>query len=299
MTATPVSGTSLPAVVINIDDVGMCHGANVAYVDLARRGRCDSGSVMVPCPWFLEIVELGAMDSSLKLGVHLTITSEKKYYRWRPLTAPGPKAGLTDGDGFLWRSVPEVRRHAVPEAVEAELRAQIDAFLKAGLKPCHLDAHMGAVLSPEFVDIYIRLGREYGIPILFPRGIAGYGPIHNLGVLDADLYPARAGALEAEGLGLVDRVLETPWHQDQPAEVRYRALFGEIGSGLTFMALHANAPGELEAIEPASAAIRIGEYDVLRSPDSKDFIDDLPVRRGTLADFSSPSSISRSKTHSG
>src|SRR5450432_2059053 len=134
MTA-PFSAASedqLPAVVINIDDVGMCHGANTAFVDLARQGRCDSGSVMVTCPWFLEIAEIGRVDPSLNLGVHLTITAEKKYYRWRPLTAPGKKSGLTDSDGYLWRSVPEVRRHAAPDAVEAELRAQIDAFLAAG-----------------------------------------------------------------------------------------------------------------------------------------------------------------------
>jgi hypothetical protein len=294
MTATngsAVPHAQQPAVIINIDDVGMCHGANTAYLDLAKRGRCDSGSVMVPCPWYLEIAELGGADPTLNLGVHLTITSEKKYYRWRPLTVPGPKAGLTDADGFMWRSVPEVRRHAAPEAVEAELRAQIDTFLKAGLQPSHLDAHMGAVLSPEFVDIYMRLGAEYRIPTLFPRTIEGYGPIHNLGDIDAGLYLDRAAALEASGASLIDRVLETPWHQDQPAETRYRALFGQIGPGLSFMALHANAPGELEAIEPASAAIRIGEYEVLRGPGSADFIDALPVRRGSLRDFSKGSFI--------
>lgn len=291
MTAT-VLADDRPTVVINIDDVGMCHGANAAFLDLARRGRCDSGSVMVPCPWFLEIAEIGAADASLRLGVHLTLTSEKKHYRWRPLTAPGPKAGLTDGDGFLWRSVPELRRHAVPDAVEAELRAQIETFLKAGLKPSHLDGHMGAALSPEFVGIYLRLGRDYAIPILFPRSIEGYGPIHNLGALDAGIYPPKAATLAAAGASLADRVLETPWHQRQPAQARYRDLFGQIGPGLTFMALHANAPGEIEVIEPDSAAIRTGEYEVLRSAEAKDFIDDLPVRRGALCDFSSPSSIS-------
>jgi chitin disaccharide deacetylase len=280
----------LPAVIINIDDVGMCHGANTAFVDLAKRGRCDSGSVMVPCPWFLEIAEMGRADPSLNLGVHLTITSEKKYYRWRPLTAPGRTSGLTDADGYFWRSVPEVRRHAAPEAIEAELRAQIDTFLHAGLKPTHLDAHMGGALSPEFVDIYVRLGAEYSVPILFPRSIASYDPIHNLGGIDTGPYEEKAKALEAAGLTLIDRVLETPWHQDQPAQTRYRSLFGQIGAGVTFMALHANAPGELEAIEPSSAAIRTGEYDVLRAPESADFIDALKVRRGSLSDFSSPSS---------
>ncbi|MDR6294563.1 hypothetical protein E9232_007117 [Inquilinus ginsengisoli] len=284
-TATVAAPDDRPMVVINIDDVGMCHGANTAYLDLARRGRCDSGSVMVPCPWFPEITEAGARDPSLRLGVHLTITAEKAHYRWRPLTAPGRASGLVDSDGYLHRSPLDVRRLAAPEAVEAELRAQIEAFLGAGLAPCHFDAHQGAVLAPEFVGIYIRLGAEYGVPVLFPRRIGSYGPVHNLGALPAALYDEHAATIEATGGQLADRVLETPWQADRPAAGRYRALFGAIGPGLTYLALHANAPGEIEAIEPLSAHIRIEEYEVLRAAESAPWIDGLPVRRGCLRDF--------------
>lgn len=274
---------ALPRLVINIDDVGMCHGANIAYLDLMKAGRCDSGSVMVPCPWFLEIAAAGRQDPSLKLGVHLTITAEKQFYRWRPLTGAGPETGLVDESGMFWRTVPEVRAKARPDAVEAELRAQIEAFYAAGLKPTHFDAHMGAVLAPEFADITIRLGRLYGVPILFPRSIDAYGPNHNLGPLDPAYYTTRAAERDAADLILVDRVLETPWRQDEPAEARYRALFAGISPGLNFMALHANAAGELEAIEPQSARIRIDEYAVLREAE---WINDLPVTRGSLSDFS-------------
>ena len=276
-----------PKLVINIDDLGMCHGANVAYVTLSRAGRCDSGSVMVPCPWFLEIADAGAKDPALKLGVHLTITAEKHFYRWRPLTAPGAESGLVDAQGYFWGSVPEVRRCADPHAVERELRAQIDSFLAAGLTPTHLDAHQGAVLAPEFAAITVALGRSYGIPVLFPRTLAGYGPLHNLGPVDPAIYPGLAADLDRTGSILVDHVLETPWHQDGGAEDRYRALFAGIGAGVNFMALHANAPGEIEAIEPASAQIRMDEYAVLSGAA---WLDDLPVERGTLKEFSLASS---------
>lgn len=274
----------LPRVIVNIDDLGMCHGANTAYLDLARRGRCDSGSAMVPCPWFLEIAEAGVLDPSLRLGVHLTITAEKKHYRWRPLTAPGRASGLIDDDGYFHGTV-AASRLAEPEAVEAELRAQIDAFLAAGLKPTHFDPHQGAVLSPEFVAVYVRLGVEYDVSIIFPRDLSAYGPLHNLGQLDTDMHTETANRLEAQGHILADRVLETPWHRDAPAEHRYRALFAEIGPGLTFMAMHANAPGEIEFIEPDTAAIRIEEYRVLCTDGPIDWIDDLPVRRGALPEL--------------
>ena len=72
-------------------------------------------------------------------------------YRWRPLTRPSAAAGLTDRDGFLHPDVATVRARAAPEAVEAELRAQVEAALAAGIDVTHLDDHMGTVLAPEFV----------------------------------------------------------------------------------------------------------------------------------------------------
>jgi predicted glycoside hydrolase/deacetylase ChbG (UPF0249 family) len=75
-------------VVIHEDDVGMTHGSNTAFVELSSLGACSCGSAMLPCPWFPEAVERVRGDESLDLGVHLTLTSEKKPYRWRPLTSP-------------------------------------------------------------------------------------------------------------------------------------------------------------------------------------------------------------------
>ena len=82
-------------VVIHEDDVGMTHGANSAFVELSALGACSSGSVMPPCPWFPEAVEMAKADPTLDLGVHLTLTSEKKPYRWRPLTRPSRTASWT------------------------------------------------------------------------------------------------------------------------------------------------------------------------------------------------------------
>ena len=126
------------AVIPHVDDLGMCHGANRAFLDLARRGLVSCGSVMVPCPWFRGIAEAGAADPSLDLGVHLTLTSEWEHYRWRPVSTASRASGLIDPDGYLWRDVASLRRHMVPEAAEAELRAQIEAALAAGIRKARL-----------------------------------------------------------------------------------------------------------------------------------------------------------------
>ena len=127
-------------IVMHADDVGMCHGANTAFVELSKHGSITAGSVMVPCPWFPEIAEVAASDSSLDVGVHLVLNAEQQHYRWRPLSNPSPAAGLTDDDGFFWSKVADVRANAHPEAVEEEWRAQLDdmayfVLRKAGTEP--------------------------------------------------------------------------------------------------------------------------------------------------------------------
>ncbi|MEO1103343.1 MAG: ChbG/HpnK family deacetylase, partial [Pseudomonadota bacterium] len=110
-------------VIIHADDVGMTHGANAAFAELSAIGHCTSGSVMVPCPWFPEAAAMAKAKPALDVGVHLTLTSEKAPYRWRPLTRPPKSAGLTDPDGYFWATIPELRKNADPAAVDEELRA--------------------------------------------------------------------------------------------------------------------------------------------------------------------------------
>ena len=57
-----------------------------------------------------------------------------------------------------------VRARAAPEAVEAELRAQVEAALAAGIDVTHLDDHMGTVLAPEFVGVYLRIAADFRLP---------------------------------------------------------------------------------------------------------------------------------------
>src|SRR5437764_1652443 len=157
------------ALILHVDDLAMCHGANRAYVELAAAGLVTCGSVMVPCPWFREIAEAAAADPALDLGVHLTLTSEWPHYRWRPLSTTSRASGLVDDEGYFWRDVASLRAHLVPDAAEAELRAQIDLAIAAGLKPTHIDAHMAAAMLLELIDLHVRLSFDYGLVPVFPR----------------------------------------------------------------------------------------------------------------------------------
>ena len=206
-----------------------------------------------------------ARDPRLDIGVHLVLTSEFRHYRWRPLTGASQASGLVDADGYFWRTAKEARAHAHPDAVEAELRAQIAAAKDAGIDITHLDSHMFTVLCPQFIDIYTRLGREERVPVLLVRQDAAYGSMERGPAVDAAI-----AAAEAERLPVFDRVLETPWRRGASVAGDYDALLGEIGPGLNYLALHFNAPGEIAAIEPEPADIRTEEYALFRSQKMRD-----------------------------
>jgi chitin disaccharide deacetylase len=252
-------------IVIHEDDVGMTHGANTAFSELSAMGACSAGSVMAPCPWFPEAVGMAAANPALDLGVHLTLNSEKKPYRWRPLTSPPRSAGLTDKDGYFWADVPSVRKNAAPEAVEAELRAQIDAVMATGIDVTHLDAHMGAVMMPEFVEIYYRLGKDYNLPILLVKDLRRFNPMTYAGAARTETYDSVVARARAAGEPIFDLVVESPWGRRTDAETAYRRMFAEIQDGLTYLSLHFNKPGDFEAIEPDHVHIRTEEYAVFKS----------------------------------
>ena len=212
-------------------------------------------------------------DASLDIGVHLTLTSEMTNYKWRPLTAPPVSAGMTDAHGYFVADVASLRASARPDAVEAELRAQIEMALASGIGVTHLDDHAGAVLAPEFRDIYLQLGIDYALPILVTRSLATYGGIHNLAGVDDEPYRQWAAKVAACGFRLFDRILETPWQRRQSAEPAYREMIGKIGPGYNFMAMHFTRPGEIEAIDPGYSLIRTDEYDLFRSVEFKAWLD--------------------------
>jgi predicted glycoside hydrolase/deacetylase ChbG (UPF0249 family) len=245
------------AVILHVDDLAMCHGANRAFLELARAGFVTCGSVMVPCPWFREIAEAASDDGSLDLGVHLTLTSEWRHYRWRPLSTASRASGLIDEDGYFWRDVASLRARLVPEAAEVELRAQIEVAIASGIVPTHIDAHMAAAMLPELLDLHIRLGVEYGVVPVLPRGIR-WAP-------ERESYMAAVGRLDATGLPVIDDFRGTLAVEADQTRPRYRETIAGLQGGVTHFALHATAPGEIEAIAPEHAGWRTREFALFAS----------------------------------
>ncbi|WP_137178460.1 ChbG/HpnK family deacetylase [Roseomonas sp. AR75] len=232
-------------VILHADDVGMCHGANRAFLDLARAGRIDCGSVMVPCPWFPEIARAAAADASLDLGVHLTLTSEWYRYRWGPVAVRSAASGLMDADGYFHRDCLALRRNVDANAAEAEMRAQLERALSAGIDVTHLDTHMGAALVPELLAATLRIARDHRLPLLLPRDLSSYLGLLRLGEVDPGPYAEAVAQLDAAGLPVIDRFAMTPGVSLAETEAAYAALVTPAAPGLTYVALHPNRAEDL------------------------------------------------------
>ncbi len=146
--------------IVNCDDLGSTHAANVGIYECLRDGIATSATLMVPCPWAREAA---ARYRGEDVGVHLTLNSEWDEYRWGPIThAPS----LVDGDGGFPRTIEEVFDHADLDEVRRECRTQIERAILWGFDVSHLDSHMGPLqLRPEFFDIYLELAIDFGLPL--------------------------------------------------------------------------------------------------------------------------------------
>jgi hypothetical protein len=156
--------------IIRSDDAGMSHSVNMALEKLIQSGLPVSVSVMFPTPWYQETVEMLKRYPNVSVGIHLTLNSEWKNYRWGPVLGRSAVPTLVDKDGYFFASSADLpANHADPKEVEKELRAQIERAIHSGLKIDYVDFHMGTVTKyPEYRAIAEKLAREYGL------GMSGY-----------------------------------------------------------------------------------------------------------------------------
>jgi predicted glycoside hydrolase/deacetylase ChbG (UPF0249 family) len=153
--------------ILHADDVGMCYEANQAAKNYLTAGQIQSAAMMVPCPWFNEIAGWYKEHPEFDMGLHLAMNSEWKWYRWAPVAGKDKVPGMCDPDGYLWRGVIDTATHASGEEIEAEIRAQLERAISRGIRPSHIDTHMGTLYARlEYTRAYLKVAQEYHIPAM-------------------------------------------------------------------------------------------------------------------------------------
>ncbi len=247
--------------IVNCDDLGCSHGANVAAYRSMVYGVATSATLMVPCPWAREAAR---MFTGLPVGVHLTLTSEYRGYRWRSLTRG---ASLSDGDGFLPATTGAALRQIAVADARAECRTQIETALSWGVDVTHLDTHMNVLQArSDLYEIYLDLAAEFRLPVrMFSQAVtAGQG------------FNAR-GRAAARGI-LFNGHSIYPWPRHTRAV--FLAEVPSLPPGVTEIFAHPVMDGEeLRGYDTAHADIRVHDAACLIDPMISDLLDRHGIRR--------------------
>ncbi len=156
--------------IVHADDLGVTHSVNAASIHALESGGINSTSLMVPCPWFPEIADYAKSHPSADFGLHLTLTSERVYYRWGPAAPRDRVPSLVDANGYFHHDwSPETRID--PKDVETEIRAQLARAIAMGVKPTHLDSHQNRLFQTnrDLFEVILRVAHENNLPVLVPR----------------------------------------------------------------------------------------------------------------------------------
>jgi predicted glycoside hydrolase/deacetylase ChbG (UPF0249 family) len=250
--------------ILHADDLGVAHSVNAASLDALDRGAISSASIMMPTPWVTEVAAYAKAHPDADLGLHLTLTSEWKTYRWGSVESSDKVPSLLGADGTFPSETAPVAAAAKPDEVERELRAQIERALALGIRPTHVDSHMGALFAaPALMATYVKVARAYRLPFLALRNMPGATLSERDIVLDTVIIASPA-------------VPRDRWREF------YLNAITSLKPGLSEIIVHlGHDDAELQAVmvehEPYGSAWRQHDLDVMTSPDFRKALQDNHV----------------------
>lgn len=260
--------------IIHADDLGMSHSVNRAIFEALEQHWITSTSILVPCPWFPEVLRFSQTHPDADLGVHLALNSEWTTYRWFPLSPREKVPSLLDHDGYMPLEETTVAQQAKPSEVALELQAQIDRALASGIHISHLDTHMTALVgSLDLFHVYQQMGRKYHLPILVGS------------------YRTPQGAVLAESETLVQAVLEMkPGVPPDQWLNYYEKTLAPLGPGVYELIVHLGYDDEemrgATADHPDwGASWRQRDLDTVKNPAFQKFLHDQGFILVTWRDF--------------
>jgi chitin disaccharide deacetylase len=263
--------------IIHADDVGMCHSVNMATIRAMEKGVVSSASIMIPCPWMPEIAQYCREHPDADFGLHLTLTSEWKHYRWRTVAPYTEVPGIIDSEGFMHRSEEDTQKRATPAEIEKEIRAQILRAKQFGIKPTHVDSHMGTLFYKGFYEVYAKVAKEHGIlpMLLFPTP----DRIAMAKALGFDGAVEDYRRMSREGYVFLDILKEGA--EGTTLEARRQHYYDKLRAlkpGVTEFIVHLALNDEEIKSVTGNWEARYNEYLIMTDPKTRELIDSLGIK---------------------
>ena len=256
--------------IVNADDFGMCHSANMGTFKAFESGGVTSATIMATCPWFLEAAQWLEKNPQYDVGLHTVLTSEWRTYKWGPVAGAGTVPSLCTPMGYFPAGVVELYLRGKPDEVEQELRAQIARALNANIDLTHLDSHMGAAqLHPVYLSIFAKLGSEFQLPCRMP----------SRETLDRE-YGAGGLLDQFEELGVIcpNELLQGSAPNVSEVESFWKSRLSQLQPGyVTEVFIHcADDSPEMKAVT-GSQALRFAETEFFSDPETVQWIQDQGI----------------------
>jgi predicted glycoside hydrolase/deacetylase ChbG (UPF0249 family) len=251
--------------IVHADDLGETHSVNAATIKAFESGLVNSASLMVPCPWFPEIADYAKSHPNADFGVHLTLTSERIYYRWGPVASKDKVPSLVDENGYFHHDWTPAT-HINPREVDLELRAQIYRAYAMGLRPTHLDSHQYRLFDngKELFEVAVRISHDYKLPLFIARDWFAGRPYLQSALSPADIVIDHTVTIEPS-------VPPEKWADF------YRTALKNLQPGITEFVIHPGfADEELKAAtrerDTWGAAWRQRDFDFFTSQEFRDLL---------------------------
>jgi hopanoid biosynthesis associated protein HpnK len=152
----------LKKLIVTGDDFGMSMEVNDAIEEAHRQGILTTASLMIGAEAAVDAIDRARKLPSLRVGLHLVVVDG-------PLVLPaGANRDFsgTKGDTYPHLVRAGIRFFFLPKArrqLEAEIRAQFQAFKDTRLLLDHVNSHHHIHLHPTVLNMLLKVGKEYGL----------------------------------------------------------------------------------------------------------------------------------------
>ncbi len=263
--------------VVTADDFGASLEINEAVERAHREGILTAASLMVAEPASSDAVERARRMPKLGVGLHVSLVRGRSMLP-RERVPDLVDAGENFDDSLVRAGVRYFFLPRVRKQLEAEIRAQFEAFAATGLPLDHVDGHNHLHVHPTLFAMILRIGHEYGLRAMrVPWEPSGIGNALVIGPWAA-LMRARLRRAKIVANNALFGLTET----GRLSEERVLEILATLPDGLSELYLHPRTAGQ-----STQTYAREEELEALLSPRVRDAIAKHSIQLARYGDIRS------------